>query len=58
MSISNIIMSKPEINWRIEYGQNDSEPDFGIYHTPVIENSEIDTLWYMKYFYGKSMILD
>jgi hypothetical protein len=44
-----IPLIEPAENWIIEDGSELKEGSF-VYHAPVIENKETDTLWYSRYF--------
>jgi len=44
--------------WVFEDGTEfDREQGPDIYHAPVIENKELDTLWYTQYFASQGNIL-
>lgn len=48
----------PEPNWRIENGSElaaEQGPD--IYHAPVLESQERDSLWYTQHFLGKGTLV-
>jgi hypothetical protein len=49
---SNLVLPAPK--WRVEDGTEAAvEEGADIYHAPVIENQESDTLWYSQYFMSK-----
>jgi hypothetical protein len=53
-----VYLVEPTSGWVFEDGtefDREHAPDF--YHAPVIENKELDTLWYSQYFASQGTII-